>query len=678
MRDCWEVLGIEPTNDIRVIKKAYAQLLKNEVTDEDISTFQKIKEAFDEAIKRAKSKDLEVDSIQGRFTEELFFENDVQQKIQDDETDSWLKLEEALQKLIANSAERKQITNWQSFFWEQDLMDFEKFQLIRYKIKNILLDQYYLFSREVNEYLIETYQIEDITHEDQLTSLKQAIFFPLNLPEQMSDELKNKYYHLRYRVYECLKNNQMLEIERLLKECKMIDTSDPDLITLEGIYVIKSNYYQKRDLKRADVLMRQALELDPAHHTAYLYHVFLTATDEDWKKRKKNIKEALTSYYLFDSALILGFVYAVLEDYEESSRYFFQVPDYLRTTFYKQIRQVFRQREEVLYEMGTIYDIQLSKKRTVEMAKLKKEKVQLEKQKGGFSAPIISISLVLIAIFAIFSTMRDTDKPWVEKNNFQKYQFESPLNGSKNIGMSNIVLNVEEDRERYGVIWEFIYEYLGGKSSEKQAFITTHVDSSYQEIFEKNAQGDIYYSSYSYISYQKMENGEKWYLLSTSIGRNQLIVQVNGSNQIIRIYGQHWENISEQDFDEMAFKILRNYEDSAVYLTDYFLYYEDEQHSVLTVEIYISLDYYPTLLRELKQLEQKGIDMKDFHGGKIFSSYLNNGEYCIVAKSYSNGDIIITFDAEKRVKRVYTMADGKLTDQEWEEIMTRLILINRE
>ncbi len=48
--DCWQILGIEPTNDERAIKRAYAKQLKTTRPDDDAAAYQRLREAFDYAL----------------------------------------------------------------------------------------------------------------------------------------------------------------------------------------------------------------------------------------------------------------------------------------------------------------------------------------------------------------------------------------------------------------------------------------------------------------------------------------------------------------------------------------------------------------------------------------------------------------------------------------------------
>ena len=48
--DCWQILDIEPTDDERAIKRAYAKQLKTTRPDDDAAAYQQLREAFDYAL----------------------------------------------------------------------------------------------------------------------------------------------------------------------------------------------------------------------------------------------------------------------------------------------------------------------------------------------------------------------------------------------------------------------------------------------------------------------------------------------------------------------------------------------------------------------------------------------------------------------------------------------------
>lgn len=54
MKQCWKVLGIEPTNNTREIKQAYAQLVKQYHPEEQSEAFIELRNAYEQALQYAK------------------------------------------------------------------------------------------------------------------------------------------------------------------------------------------------------------------------------------------------------------------------------------------------------------------------------------------------------------------------------------------------------------------------------------------------------------------------------------------------------------------------------------------------------------------------------------------------------------------------------------------------
>ena len=54
----WEVLGLSPRDDLRSIKRRYAQLLKQHRPDEDPQGFQQLREAYEAALRDQASEEI--------------------------------------------------------------------------------------------------------------------------------------------------------------------------------------------------------------------------------------------------------------------------------------------------------------------------------------------------------------------------------------------------------------------------------------------------------------------------------------------------------------------------------------------------------------------------------------------------------------------------------------------
>lgn len=67
--DCWSVLNIERDADERSIKRQYARLLKTTRPDDDPAAFQNLRDAYEQALSRARSRvnDEEDETFPGPF-----------------------------------------------------------------------------------------------------------------------------------------------------------------------------------------------------------------------------------------------------------------------------------------------------------------------------------------------------------------------------------------------------------------------------------------------------------------------------------------------------------------------------------------------------------------------------------------------------------------------------------
>lgn len=62
-QEAWLILDIEPTKDIKQIKKAYSKMVKIYHPEDNPETYQKVREAYKKAMSYAKAKDVDMDSI---------------------------------------------------------------------------------------------------------------------------------------------------------------------------------------------------------------------------------------------------------------------------------------------------------------------------------------------------------------------------------------------------------------------------------------------------------------------------------------------------------------------------------------------------------------------------------------------------------------------------------------
>ena len=64
--DCWEILGIQPISDKKLIKRAYAKQLKKYQPEDDPQGFQRLREAYETAINKAENSNFNLDEVEAK------------------------------------------------------------------------------------------------------------------------------------------------------------------------------------------------------------------------------------------------------------------------------------------------------------------------------------------------------------------------------------------------------------------------------------------------------------------------------------------------------------------------------------------------------------------------------------------------------------------------------------
>ena len=69
--NCWQVLGIKPTNNLKVIKKAYAAKSREVHPEEHPEEFRLLHDSYETALTLAKTYKFDVDEADNRQAEEV-------------------------------------------------------------------------------------------------------------------------------------------------------------------------------------------------------------------------------------------------------------------------------------------------------------------------------------------------------------------------------------------------------------------------------------------------------------------------------------------------------------------------------------------------------------------------------------------------------------------------------
>lgn len=302
--DCYKVLGIEPTKDIRIIKKAYAKLLPLNNPEKDPEAFKTLRAAYEEAITRAGKDESPdnivstVDEFMKRF-EELY--NDFEKRI-----DTGL---------------------WKTLLESDVCYNIDTGTEVSHRILRFIMDHFY-FPSEVwvlfNKYFSWSTKKE-----------KLSIKFPRNFIEFVVNKI-NYHSYFSYKVLAgCSSNRQeefldqysraagalddynLYDAQKSMGICREICPDHPDLKILEARYLMANG-----QMDEADGILCSLIDKDSENVFAYIFRGHLFYRLGKYAKAYEIYKKALELYP--DSTDILapiGKCCTSLKEYDEAIKY---------------------------------------------------------------------------------------------------------------------------------------------------------------------------------------------------------------------------------------------------------------------------------------------------------------------------------------------------------------------
>ena len=324
---CWSILEIDPTAEVSTIKKAYAKKLKIYHPEDDPEGYQRLREAYDYALKYAKSKpQITVEKREAAleenstlepkeiiFPEENIFKNrEVENNIPVDNSidlprgnifeDCLNEIEKPedpiegffkrLNQIYSNFQERIEIKNWEvalnnKIMWNLNLMDSINNGMITF-----LMDHYHL---PKNIWRL----LNDNFHWDEQEEHLKACF-PSNFIDYLYKQIGNtrglRYTFLpmnneidydlflgyREAAFNALANNNIEEAGFNIAQAFIIYAYDPDLLCMRGEYFLRKqeNESHEKAFKDAiDIMRHKGKDLDTLFYQAYIYF-FNNRTDK--------------------------------------------------------------------------------------------------------------------------------------------------------------------------------------------------------------------------------------------------------------------------------------------------------------------------------------------------------------------------------------------------------------
>ncbi len=351
MKD-WEVLGIEPTLDASVIKKAYAKQLKLNHPEDNPQGYQELREAYDRLLKDVKNQSLkyreEANNNEDKAAKN--FEKSTQDQIIDawDDTenteipnnnDYFTKkdendrvINEFLDKVVQlyhNFFQRIEYKYWEellngTIIWNLEASKIVNRKLLEFLSQNSLLPRN--IWRYLNNYFNWTAQ-EEYIRDHFSAAFANYLFLQIGnervLRYNFFDRSLNinyeEYVFYRESAFVALMNNNLGNAQIYLSKAAELYSKDPDLYCLRGEF-----YIRNRDYQRAENEFQAAFAINPNDIYIYYYKAYAYYFAGLYGEALKICNMINNSgYFNYDLLTLSGKCYLKLGNLKKAERIFF-------------------------------------------------------------------------------------------------------------------------------------------------------------------------------------------------------------------------------------------------------------------------------------------------------------------------------------------------------------------
>lgn len=232
--NCWEILGIDPTEDQKKIKRAYAKKLKQLDMEKDAHEFQVLKEAFDQAVsgKKPRSTQLIVD----------FSHLDIKLPISEEKESA---AETTLFEQLCFRSDFRELSQYLEN--EIDQMDIVQYEEKRRFVHHFIFEHCFYLSPKVIEIINESFAFTEsddgIYGENVIQKMQQKPAFPFELIKFRQEGEEQSYFERRHHLFVQLADDSWTESWLSeLEHCRQLVVADETLDFLELCYWFRQDF----------------------------------------------------------------------------------------------------------------------------------------------------------------------------------------------------------------------------------------------------------------------------------------------------------------------------------------------------------------------------------------------------------------------------------------------------
>lgn len=663
----WTILEIAPTTDIKAIKSAYAAKLKTLDVDQQMAAFQELKATFDAALDYARSGADETVTP----TELLGVDRDGDPFAVVSQTNEAEYSFTEWDGLQIFSVELRQLKQAQAYFddlplWEEltkQVFDWgiEEYWENQYLIQLFLLNNFRWLSKQVIDYLIAVFDLEDLNEQimeskyisrdfrQHLSTIKNVPPFSFAIWSDIPQDSREQYFAARYEACHLLTRNHIYAgdpFSQRIADCLSLTQKDVEIYALQLAKLLfdKNGEALTDDEKQQfNEWLTEAARLDGTNQTIRFLRDYQALVME-----KNERPPSQKSEWAIEELLIPKPASQLL--YEEM---LFQQKSYTRAFIvWKQLSR--DQRLSRIKKYNTIKQ-QLPEKEQNELRQLNKhlhkQTKQYQQKKAnqasftrGFFVVAVAILMVCTFLGGIGKRSEKLSKADIELiNKVQKENYNSTLKRLK-----ESPLGVLRKTMIARTMTESLYLKEESSIPIDDLFASEELKTAFNVHRVMSQESDYDREDFSYHS--RLDGQEMLRYISVYHKEDLLyVLTVDATNETITaIYGEEWTPLSEEEMLGMVnFTKVKKQEITFLFVKE-FLFSEDRGNALENYGVYFS----PSLRITMEKNLALPIP-ENFRNGWLTQVDLNYNDIDYALMNEQEEVLYLAFDEEDRLHCVY-------------------------